>query len=85
MAYERSGMKTCQSYELPSVAELEKELRLAYNLSPSFNWKAAMSPEKQETFIERLGQANVEKRRRDAKDGRQSVDSLLMRPYFVHA
>lgn len=28
---------------------------LAYNLSPSFNWQAAMSPEEQYTFIDRLG------------------------------
>lgn len=28
---------------------------LAYNLSPSFNWQAAMSPEEQHTFIDRLG------------------------------
>lgn len=31
------------------------EQKLAYNLSPSFNWKAAMSTEEQETYIERLG------------------------------
>ncbi|KAJ5275473.1 isocitrate lyase AcuD [Penicillium chrysogenum] len=30
--------------------------KLAYNLSPSFNWKAAMPREEQETFISRLGQ-----------------------------
>ncbi|GME60275.1 isocitrate lyase [Neofusicoccum parvum] len=30
--------------------------KLAYNLSPSFNWKRAMSPEEQETYISRLGQ-----------------------------
>ncbi|OJD31271.1 isocitrate lyase [Diplodia corticola] len=29
--------------------------KLAYNLSPSFNWKRAMSPEEQETYISRLG------------------------------
>ncbi len=29
--------------------------RLAYNLSPSFNWKAAMPREEQETYIARLG------------------------------
>lgn len=28
--------------------------RLAYNLSPSFNWKAAMPPNEQETYIKRL-------------------------------
>ena len=28
--------------------------RLAYNLSPSFNWKAAMQPADQETYIKRL-------------------------------
>lgn len=28
---------------------------LAYNLSPSFNWTTAMSPEDQETYISRLG------------------------------
>jgi len=30
------------------------EKRLAYNLSPSFNWKTAMSNKEQETYIERL-------------------------------
>ena len=28
--------------------------KLSYNLSPSFNWKAAMSTEEQETYIPRL-------------------------------
>ena len=28
--------------------------RLAYNLSPSFNWKTAMEPKDQETYIKRL-------------------------------
>jgi isocitrate lyase len=28
--------------------------RLAYNLSPSFNWKAAMEAKDQETYIQRL-------------------------------
>jgi len=28
---------------------------LAYNLSPSFNWKAAMPQDEQRTYIERLG------------------------------
>ncbi|CAZ80833.1 unnamed protein product [Tuber melanosporum] len=31
------------------------EQKLAYNLSPSFNWKAAMPPDEQETYIKRLG------------------------------
>ncbi|OXV09915.1 hypothetical protein Egran_02323 [Elaphomyces granulatus] len=31
------------------------EQKLAYNLSPSFNWKTAMSREGQETYIEQLG------------------------------
>ncbi|KXS93356.1 hypothetical protein AC579_1842 [Pseudocercospora musae] len=31
------------------------EQKLAYNLSPSFNWKAAMKPSDQETYIKRLG------------------------------
>jgi len=31
------------------------EQKLSYNLSPSFNWKAAMSPDDQRTYIERLG------------------------------
>ncbi|QIX00004.1 hypothetical protein AMS68_005521 [Peltaster fructicola] len=31
------------------------EQKLAYNLSPSFNWKAAMAPKDQETYIKRLG------------------------------
>ncbi|KAF2485069.1 isocitrate lyase [Neohortaea acidophila] len=30
------------------------EQKLSYNLSPSFNWKAAMEPKEQETFIKRL-------------------------------
>ncbi|APA11550.1 isocitrate lyase [Sclerotinia sclerotiorum 1980 UF-70] len=30
------------------------ELKLAYNLSPSFNWKAAMPRSEQETYIQRL-------------------------------
>nr|POF01201.1 isocitrate lyase [Quercus suber] len=30
------------------------EQKLAYNLSPSFNWKAAMAPKDQETYIQRL-------------------------------
>ncbi|GIZ42324.1 hypothetical protein CKM354_000559900 [Cercospora kikuchii] len=30
------------------------EQKLAYNLSPSFNWKAAMQPKDQETYIKRL-------------------------------
>ncbi|EEH07121.1 isocitrate lyase [Histoplasma capsulatum G186AR] len=32
------------------------EQKLAYNLSPSFNWKAAMPRDEQETYIRRLGQ-----------------------------
>jgi len=32
------------------------EQKLAYNLSPSFNWKAAMPRNEQETYITRLGQ-----------------------------
>ncbi|EKV07269.1 Isocitrate lyase [Penicillium digitatum] len=32
------------------------EQKLAYNLSPSFNWKKAMPREEQETYITRLGQ-----------------------------
>jgi isocitrate lyase len=31
------------------------EQKLAYNLSPSFNWKAAMEAKDQETYIKRLG------------------------------
>jgi isocitrate lyase len=31
------------------------EQKLAYNLSPSFNWKAAMPRDEQETYIKRLG------------------------------
>jgi isocitrate lyase len=30
--------------------------RLAYNLSPSFNWKKAMPRNEQETYIKRLGE-----------------------------
>ncbi|KAL2015949.1 hypothetical protein VTK56DRAFT_4505 [Thermocarpiscus australiensis] len=32
------------------------EMKLAYNLSPSFNWKAAMPRDEQETYIRRLAQ-----------------------------
>jgi len=32
------------------------EQKLAYNLSPSFNWKTAMSQSEQETYIQRLGE-----------------------------
>ncbi|KAL1305585.1 hypothetical protein AAFC00_007190 [Neodothiora populina] len=32
------------------------EQKLAYNLSPSFNWKTAMSTNEQETYIQRLAQ-----------------------------
>ncbi|KAI9720519.1 MAG: isocitrate lyase 1 [Chrysothrix sp. TS-e1954] len=32
------------------------EQKLAYNLSPSFNWKAAMPQEEQGTYIKRLGE-----------------------------
>ncbi|KAJ5391365.1 Isocitrate lyase [Penicillium cosmopolitanum] len=32
------------------------EQKLAYNLSPSFNWKKAMPREEQETYIKRLGE-----------------------------
>ncbi|OJD09701.1 isocitrate lyase [Emergomyces pasteurianus Ep9510] len=32
------------------------EQKLAYNLSPSFNWKAAMPRDEQETYIRRLGE-----------------------------
>merc|ERR1712059_36389 len=31
------------------------EQKLAYNLSPSFNWKTAMPRDEQETYIQRLG------------------------------
>ncbi|KAF3180375.1 isocitrate lyase 1 [Orbilia oligospora] len=37
------------------VHQVWPEQKLAYNLSPSFNWKTAMSPEEQETYISRLG------------------------------
>lgn len=36
------------------VHKVWPEQKLSYNLSPSFNWKAAMSPEEQETYITRL-------------------------------
>jgi isocitrate lyase len=32
------------------------EQKLAYNLSPSFNWKSAMPAKEQETYIQRLGE-----------------------------
>lgn len=33
------------------------EQKLAYNLSPSFNWKTAMPRDEQETYIKRLGKS----------------------------
>jgi isocitrate lyase len=36
-------------------SDADLRVRLAYNLSPSFNWKAAMPREEQETYIQRLG------------------------------
>ncbi|RMD42091.1 hypothetical protein DV735_g3025, partial [Chaetothyriales sp. CBS 134920] len=51
--------------KLPDYAQAEEfasgvhavwpEQKLAYNLSPSFNWKKAMSASDQETYIQRLG------------------------------
>lgn len=43
-------------HSLPSDAQsiTNKPYRLAYNLSPSFNWKAAMPRDEQETYIRRL-------------------------------
>jgi isocitrate lyase len=38
------------------VHALWPEQKLAYNLSPSFNWKKAMPREEQETYIKRLGE-----------------------------
>jgi isocitrate lyase len=50
--------------KLPDFAQAEQfaagvhaiypEQKLAYNLSPSFNWKTAMDPGEQETYIQRL-------------------------------
>ncbi len=37
------------------VKDLYPDQWLAYNLSPSFNWNKAMSPDEQETYIKRLG------------------------------
>ena len=34
--------------------KLTSNQRLAYNLSPSFNWKTAMGRDEQETYIKRL-------------------------------
>ncbi|KAF2654423.1 isocitrate lyase [Lophiostoma macrostomum CBS 122681] len=38
------------------VHKVWPEQKLAYNLSPSFNWKTAMPRAEQETYIQRLGQ-----------------------------
>ena len=40
----------------PSTRYSNMNRRLSYNLSPSFNWKAAMQPKDQETYIQRLGE-----------------------------
>lgn len=48
-----------QKYAFPFSKPSYRKLtlcRLAYNLSPSFNWKAAMSRDEQETYIKRLAQ-----------------------------
>lgn len=39
-----------------NVSSFFSPSRLAYNLSPSFNWKKAMPRDEQETYIKRLGQ-----------------------------
>ncbi|KAF3932062.1 hypothetical protein ABW20_dc0105096 [Dactylellina cionopaga] len=45
-----------QAQEFASgVHSVWPEQKLAYNLSPSFNWKTAMSSDEQETYITRLG------------------------------
>lgn len=41
---------------LPPGNFTDRFVRLSYNLSPSFNWKAAMPRDEQETYIKRLGQ-----------------------------
>ena len=50
-----------QKYVYPVVLMLYRKansiIRLAYNLSPSFNWKSAMPRDEQETYIKRL--ANI--------------------------
>lgn len=42
------------SYCMTGQAKTNCGLRLAYNLSPSFNWKTAMPRAEQETYIRRL-------------------------------
>ncbi|KAB8342958.1 hypothetical protein FH972_022553 [Carpinus fangiana] len=43
-------------YFAEGVHAVWPEQKLAYNLSPSFNWKAAMPRDEQETYIKRLAQ-----------------------------
>jgi isocitrate lyase len=49
------SLSSQSSHLLERIVELtQPESRLAYNLSPSFNWKKAMSRAEQETYIHRL-------------------------------
>ena len=49
----RAEVSSLSSIHLPDA---DDGSRLAYNLSPSFNWKAAMPAAEQETYIKRLGE-----------------------------
>lgn len=58
-----SGPSKSESYNIylcfyvwNSLTNIFLPSRLAYNLSPSFNWKKAMPRDEQETYIKRLGQ-----------------------------
>lgn len=47
-------IQSCSHHTTTAAANMRCNFRLAYNLSPSFNWKAAMQPADQETYISRL-------------------------------
>ena len=49
-------MATTDKSSLNAQITLTNDSRLAYNLSPSFNWKTAMAAKDQETYIQRLAE-----------------------------
>jgi isocitrate lyase len=49
-----SGQSRSKSLKATSYEFTDNLSRLAYNLSPSFNWKSAMPRNEQETYIQRL-------------------------------
>ena len=52
VAWPEQKFVPCRSFQV--FLKANSIIRLAYNLSPSFNWKAAMPRDEQETYIKRL-------------------------------